>query len=166
MKFGEAIKRKREQLGMTQQELADKLFVSRQTVCRWEGGSRCPDLVMSKRIAMALGVSLDELVSEELAHEYVPDRETSLDISCVKVMLIGILLLVLATFLYVVYDGNSNSFVYCFVAGIVVFVVGVFIPWEKRGVVAEERLPQRKCPKCGKNHDFDYLQCPYCDHRY
>ena len=42
MNFGETIKRRREQLEMTQQELAQKLFVSRQTVCRWENGTRCP----------------------------------------------------------------------------------------------------------------------------
>ena len=34
MTFGQAIKEKREKLGLTQQELAEKLFVSRQTVCR------------------------------------------------------------------------------------------------------------------------------------
>lgn len=49
MNFGEAIKKRREQLEMTQQELAQKLFVSRQTVCRWENGSRCPDLIMAKK---------------------------------------------------------------------------------------------------------------------
>ena len=40
MKFGEIINQKREQLGLTQQDLAEKLFVSRQTVCRWENGNR------------------------------------------------------------------------------------------------------------------------------
>jgi transcriptional regulator with XRE-family HTH domain len=49
VKFGEAIKKRREQLGLTQQDLAEKLFVSRQTVCRWENGSRYPDLVMAKK---------------------------------------------------------------------------------------------------------------------
>lgn len=33
---------------LTQQQLADKLYVSRQTVCRWENGSRCPDLITAK----------------------------------------------------------------------------------------------------------------------
>lgn len=47
---------------MTQQELADKLFVSRQTVSRWESGSRCPDLIMSRKIATMLGISMDELI--------------------------------------------------------------------------------------------------------
>jgi hypothetical protein len=137
-----------------------------QTVCRWENGSRCPDIVMCKKISMVLDVALDELISEETVSEYVPEKESSLDISCVKVMLTGILLLILATFLYVVYDGESNSFVYCFVLGLAIFVIGLFIPWEKRKAVQEDQLPQRTCPQCGKNHDFDYPQFPYCGNRY
>lgn len=59
------IKTLREQNNLTQQQLADRLYVSRQTVCRWESGSRCPDLPMAKRIAEAFEVTIDELLSEE-----------------------------------------------------------------------------------------------------
>ena len=27
-------------------------------------------------------------------------------------------------------------------------------------------LPQKKCPKCGRNHDFDFPKCPHCDFDY
>ncbi len=47
------------------QQLADKLYVSRQTVCRWENGSRCPDLITAKKLALELDVSMDELISDE-----------------------------------------------------------------------------------------------------
>ena len=50
---------------LTQQQLADKLYVSRQTVCRWEKGSRCPDLITAKKLALELDVSVDELISDE-----------------------------------------------------------------------------------------------------
>lgn len=168
MKFGEAIKEKREKLGLTQQELAEKLFVSRQTVCRWENGSRCPDLVMAKKIALVLGISMDELIPGEMAQDYVPAKESSLDISCVKVMLTGMMLLLIGIF-FTVADGTGiymdiSSF--CFISGILVFLVGLFIPWEKGKAIIDDRLPQRKCPQCGKEHDFDYPQCPHCDHRY
>ena len=58
-------KKIREEKKYTQQQLADKLYVSRQTVCRWENGSRCPDLITAKKLAMELGVTLDELISDE-----------------------------------------------------------------------------------------------------
>ena len=78
MTFGEAIKEKREALGMTQQELAEKLFVSRQTVCRWENGSRCPDLIMAKKISMVLGISMDDLVPGEMVQSDLQEKEAPL----------------------------------------------------------------------------------------
>ena len=65
MKLNENIKSLREKNNLTQQELADQLYVSRQTVCRWENASRCPDLVMAKKLANIFNVSLDELISDE-----------------------------------------------------------------------------------------------------
>lgn len=65
MALGDNIKRMREEHSLTQQQLADKLYVSRQTICRWENSTRCPDLIMAKKLAMELGVSLDELISDE-----------------------------------------------------------------------------------------------------
>ena len=70
MALGDNIKRMREERHLTQQQLADKLYVSRQTVCRWENGSRCPDLIMAKRIAMEFGIRLDELISDEDVKEF------------------------------------------------------------------------------------------------
>lgn len=51
MALNDNIKKFREEKNLTQQQLADKLYVSRQTVCRWENGSRCPDLIMAKKLA-------------------------------------------------------------------------------------------------------------------
>lgn len=65
MALNKKLKELREKYHMTQQQLADKLFVSRQTVCRWESGARCPDLIMARRLASELGVTLDDLLSEE-----------------------------------------------------------------------------------------------------
>ena len=65
MALGDNIRKLREERGMTQQQMADKLYVSRQTVCRWENGSRCPDLITAKKIATEFGVSLDALISDD-----------------------------------------------------------------------------------------------------
>ncbi len=65
MALNDNIKKLREEKNLTQQQLADQLYVSRQTICRWENGSRCPDLIMAKKLALELGVSMDELVSDE-----------------------------------------------------------------------------------------------------
>ena len=162
MNFGEAIKVKREALGMTQQDLAERLFVSRQTVCRWENGSRCPDLIMSKKISMVLGISMDDLVPAEAVSAYVPEKEPGVDISCVKVMLSGVMLLLIGTFLLTADADNMDFAVWCFCGGIGAFVVGLLIPQDKGKPIMDDSLPQRKCPQCGKEHDFDYPRCPFC----
>ena len=63
VEFGEQLRKAREEKGMTQQTLAEKLFVTRPTVSRWECGERFPDLLTTKKIAEILGVSLDNLLS-------------------------------------------------------------------------------------------------------
>lgn len=67
MDFGEKIKELREAKGMTQQNLADLLFVTRQTVSRWEGGSRYPDLVTAKNLADILDTTVDTLMADDAA---------------------------------------------------------------------------------------------------
>lgn len=63
--FGENLKRVREEKGVTQQTLAYYLYVTRQAISRWEGGFRYPDLMTAKKMAQYLGISLDELLSDE-----------------------------------------------------------------------------------------------------
>lgn len=63
--FGEKLRSLREERGMTQQTLAEQLYVTRQAVSRWECGARYPDLLMAKRIADTMEVSVDELISGE-----------------------------------------------------------------------------------------------------
>lgn len=63
--FGEKLKTARTEKGLTQQTLADQLFVTRQAVSRWEGGSRYPDLMTAKKLSHILNTSLDELLRDD-----------------------------------------------------------------------------------------------------
>ena len=56
------MKKIRSAAGMTQQELADRLHVTRQAVSSWETGKNHPDLEMLERIAQILEVDLEELI--------------------------------------------------------------------------------------------------------
>lgn len=69
--FGENVRRLREARGLTQQSLAERLYVTRQAVSRWEGGSRYPDLMTAKQLAAALGSSVDALLTDEDMKQYV-----------------------------------------------------------------------------------------------
>ena len=71
MKFGEKVKQFREETGMTQQTLAERLYVTRQAVSKWERGTRYPDVLTVKKIAQVLEVSVDDLLSGEELRENV-----------------------------------------------------------------------------------------------
>ena len=72
MEFNNKLYELRKQKGFSQEELANRLNVSRQTVSKWEVGDSTPD--MEKLVAMSdlFGISLDELVLDK-APEPVPE---------------------------------------------------------------------------------------------
>ena len=62
---GAVIKKLRENKKMTQEELADKLFVSSKAVSKWETGQGFPDISLLESLAQALDISVIELLSGE-----------------------------------------------------------------------------------------------------
>ena len=62
---GAVIRRLRESKKMTQDELADKLFVTSKAVSKWETGQGFPDISLIEPLAKALGISVIELLSGE-----------------------------------------------------------------------------------------------------
>ena len=60
---GATIKRLRENKGMTQDQLAQKIFVSTKTVSKWENGHGLPDISLMEPLAKALNISVIELFS-------------------------------------------------------------------------------------------------------
>lgn len=67
MSFQENLIRARKARGMTQEELAARLSISRQAVSKWETGESLPDLYKLAALADELGVSTDELCGREPA---------------------------------------------------------------------------------------------------
>ena len=63
-KFAYNIKFHRKRLGLTQKELAGKLYLSPQNISKWEKGACTPDIENLCRLADTLGISLDTLVGE------------------------------------------------------------------------------------------------------
>ena len=61
-KLGEKIWRLREEKGLSQESLAEKLEVSRQTVSNWENDKATPDAYKLKQLCEVLGVSADGLL--------------------------------------------------------------------------------------------------------
>ena len=67
VKTGALIRALRTHLGLTQQNLADRLAVSDRTISKWERGLGCPDISLLAPLAAALGVSTEVLLTADLA---------------------------------------------------------------------------------------------------
>ena len=65
MLFSEKLKSLRKQNDLTQEELAEKLLVSRQAITKWESGEGTPDIDNLKQISKLFDITIDELVKEE-----------------------------------------------------------------------------------------------------
>lgn len=66
MNLGNHLSDARKKKGLSQEEVAEKLGISRQTVSKWETDETLPDIRQSKRLAVLYGVSLDELVDFDI----------------------------------------------------------------------------------------------------
>ena len=62
MHLGNNLFHARRKSGLSQEEVAGRLGVSRQTISKWELDETLPDICQSKRLADLYGVSLDELI--------------------------------------------------------------------------------------------------------
>lgn len=65
MEFNEKLQELRKSRGLTQEELAEALFVSRTAVSKWESGRGYPSIDSLKEISKYFSVTIDELLTGE-----------------------------------------------------------------------------------------------------
>lgn len=66
MNLGNNLFQARKKCGLSQEEVAEKLGVSRQTISKWETDETLPDIRQSKRLALLYRLSLDELIDFDM----------------------------------------------------------------------------------------------------
>ena len=72
----DTIKKLRTEQGLSQDELAERIHVVRQTVSKWERGTSVPDADSLVALARALGVSAAELLGESAMAEKKPELQS------------------------------------------------------------------------------------------
>ena len=72
--FSVFLRQRRKELGLTQEQLAEKLFVSTAAVSKWELGKSLPDIAKIEDLAAALEVSVLEVLRGELSAQKLPDE--------------------------------------------------------------------------------------------
>lgn len=66
--LGKRIVTNRKRMGLTQDQLAERLGVTAQAVSKWENDQSCPDITMLPKLAEIFGVTTDELLGRESVH--------------------------------------------------------------------------------------------------
>ena len=77
MILADKIIRLRKKNGWSQEDLADKMNVSRQAVSKWEGAQTIPDLEKILQLSILFGVSTDYLLKDEIEDEELTDDTSS-----------------------------------------------------------------------------------------
>lgn len=87
MKLGKSLFNARKKSGMSQEEVAEKLGVSRQTISKWELDETLPDICQSKKLSNLYRLTLDELIDfdinlkeiEQLIENTSEEKEQKID---------------------------------------------------------------------------------------
>ena len=83
MELNKKIQELRKRKGLTQEELAEVLFVSRTAISKWESGRGYPNIESLKAISKFFGVTIDELLSGDelltIAEKDTKQKEKHID---------------------------------------------------------------------------------------
>lgn len=73
--IGMNLKYFRKQGGLSQEELAEKIDVSRQSVAKWESGETLPDIIKCRELANLFGTTIDNLINYSFENEKLVESE-------------------------------------------------------------------------------------------
>lgn len=84
MEIDERIKTHRTQLNLSQEALAEKVYVTRQTISNWENNKSYPDINSLLRLGEVFDITMDQLLKGDL--EIMKEKINSTDIQKMKAM--------------------------------------------------------------------------------
>ena len=79
MTLGEKIKEARKQCGLSQEQLAEKMSVSRSAIAKWENGLGLPNDESLKLLADYFGITIDELIPNKSNEEILVSKNKTID---------------------------------------------------------------------------------------
>ena len=98
MELNAQIKKYRTELNLSQEELAEKVYVTRQTISNWENGKSYPDIHSLLLLSSLFNVSLDQLIKGdvETMKEIINEQEVKKFNYCGKIFSIHFLILIIS----------------------------------------------------------------------
>ena len=114
MKIGNKIYELRKKYGFSQEQLAEKMNVTRQTISKWELNETTPDIKQGKELSKLFKISLDELTDNDV-NDFVIEKITNVEKLSVIIMkllkFIGIaffILLIIDVIFFIVFASMGN----------------------------------------------------------
>ena len=112
MEFHEKLQELRKSRGLTQEELAEALFVSRTAISKWESGRGYPSIDSLKEISSYFSVSIDDLLSGEQLI-FVAEKENQSNLNSVCDLLLGFVDLFSLMLIFLpLYPKPVNGYIY------------------------------------------------------
>lgn len=114
MNLGNKIVNLRKKINISQEELAEKVGVTRQTISKWELEETTPDIKQAKELSKIFNVSLDELTNNDISNiliKKVSNTEKLAGITIKILKVIGaflILMFIAAIILFILFNFNSS----------------------------------------------------------
>ena len=126
MELQTILKQKRNELQLTQEEVAEKIHVSRQTISNWENGRNLPDLSSLILISDIYAVSLDELIKGAPKMVKQLDKKIKKGHYFVGVLILSSLFSALTLF-YFIRPGEFSATLLFFGTIIIVFLLALLL---------------------------------------
>lgn len=121
MELGKQIKFYRTKQGFTQEQLANKLLVSRKTISSWENDRSSPDLETLSRLSVIFNITLDDFLHQDITK--IKNSKTKYYIS----LLIYIIVLILTLLSYLRFFGIKTIILYPSIINIAFSIIYLFL---------------------------------------
>ncbi len=140
MKLGKKIFELRKKKGLSQEELGDKIGVTRQTISNWELGESGPNVDQLKSLSKELNISIDELVDNDVKELLVEKVSNTEKLAGLILKLIRIITII-------------------FVIGIILVIIGLIVVKKHRHAIYNgNRIEETiHCKLYGEEHSYTIL---------
>lgn len=130
-KISNFIKTKRKELGLTQEELAQKLFVTEKAISRWETGRGTPDISLLIPLSKILKVNVSELLNgendiEEVIKYNEINKKTKFNFQF-KIIILFYVLSILTFLIYLRFEYDPNIELNYFIRLSLIIIASIFI---------------------------------------
>lgn len=136
-KISNFIKTKRKELGITQDELAEKLFVTEKAISRWETGRGTPDISLLLPLSKELNIDVSELLNGEENKNNKNDVEQLIEYNEItktnkynfqfKLTIFFYILSILSFLFYLKFEYNTNIEVNYFIRLLIIVIASIFV---------------------------------------